>query len=454
MKIVVVGAGNVGCTVASALSAEGKDVVIIERDPETAEKIENEQDVSVIRGNGARPTVLESAGVVADGDVDCLIACTDRDETNLMACWLAKRAGVPRVLSRVRDLEFTDTPDWARELGIDVMASPERSLSREISSLLTFNAAVHSSELFGGRAGSFAFPVEADSPICGMSLREVGQKYPDFGAVMVYVERGEDGFVPSGDWVAKEGDLCFLVTLNERVSRVQGLFDVEGNRSLSRVIIVGGGKLGANLAHRLSDNFPRIEVTLVDKNMQKCERLAQEYSSVQVVNGDGMDKRLLMQLGADRADGLVATTANDEMNVIVASLAKVLECRKTIAVVRNSVYDELESALPVDVLLNPNITLASTFLRHIRYPNTAGILSLIDRIGAEMLEFVLKPGNPVLDRRIMDLKLPKGILIAMIKRGSSYLVPGGSEILRQGDLISIFAMADLMPEAMRIFEAD
>ncbi|MDY3868187.1 MAG: Trk system potassium transporter TrkA [Pyramidobacter sp.] len=454
MKIVVVGAGNVGCTVASSLAADGRDVIIIERDPEIAEKIENEQDVSVIRGNGARPTVLESAGVVPGGGVECLIACTDRDETNLMACWLAKRAGVPRVLSRVRDMEFTDTPAWAHELGIDVMASPERSLSREISSLLTFNAAVHSTEILGGRAGSFAFRVESDSPICGMSLREVGQKYPGFGAVMVYVERGEDGFVPSGDWVAQEGDLCFLVTLNERVPQVQRLFDAENNRTLSRVIIIGGGKLGANLARRLSDNFPRLEVTLVDNNMEKCERLAREYSSVQVVHGDGMDKRLLMQLGIDRADGLVAATADDEMNTIIASLASVLECRKTIAVVRNAVYDELEGALPVDVFLNPNVTLASTFLRHIRYPNTAGILSLIDRIGAEMLEFVLKDGNPVIGRRIMDLDLPKGILIAMIRRGSAYLVPGGGETLHSGDVISIFAMTELMPEAMRIFEAD
>lgn len=454
MKIVVVGAGNVGCTVARTLSAEGRDVVIIERDAETAARLEEEQDVSVVRGNGARPAVLEKAGVVKGGNVDALIACTDRDETNLMACWLSKRAGVRQVLARVRDLEFTDTPDWAEDLGIDVLASPERSLSREIASLLRFNAAVHSSELFNGRAGSFAFRVEADSPICGMSLRELGVKYPGLGAIIVYVERGDDGFVPSGDWTAREGDLCFAVTLHERVPALMRLFDVEHHKRLSRVIIVGGGKLGANLAHRLSSNVPRVETTLVEKDLEKCARLAREFPDVKVINGDGMDKDLMLQLGVDKANGVVAATSNDEMNVIIAALANVQEDVKTIAVVRKDVYEDLEGKLPVDVLVNPNKTLASTFLRYIRYPNSAGMLSLIDRIGAEMLEFLLRPGNPAVGKRIMDLNLRKGILIAIIKRGGKYLVPGGAETLLEGDVISVFAMAEMMPEAMRFFKVD
>jgi trk system potassium uptake protein TrkA len=451
MKIVVVGAGDVGSTIARTLSAEGRDVVVVERDPEAADKIENEQDVSVVRGNGSRPMVLEKAGVKKDGDVDALVACTDKDDTNIMACWLAKHAGVKQVLARVRDLEFTDTPDWAEDLGIDVMASPERSLSREIASLLTFNAAVHSSELFNGRAGSFAFRVEEDSPICGLSLRELGIKYPGLGAIIVYVERGSDGFVPSGDWTAEEGDLCFVVTLHERVQSIQKLFDVGRQKRLARVIIVGGGKLGTNLAHRLSSNVPKVETILVEKNMTKCERLAQEFPDVKVINGDGMDKTLMMQLGVDKANGVVAATADDELNVIIAVLAKVQDNVKTIAVVRKEIYEDLEGRLPVDVLVNPNKTLASTFLRYIRYPNSAGMLSLIDRIGAELFEFTLRPGHPAIGKKIMDLNLPKGILIAIIKRGSKYLVPGGSETLCEGDAISVFAMSEQMPEAMRIF---
>ena len=454
MKVVIVGAGNVGMTLARTLSEDAHDVVVVDRNEDLATRIAEELDVSVVRGNGSRPDVLAQAGVVKDGGVDVLIACTDRDETNLMACWLAKRAGVPRVLSRVRDLEFTDTPDWAQDLGIDVMASPERSLSREIASLLRFNAAVHTSELFNGRAGSFAFHVEKDSPICGLSLRELGLKYPQLGAIVVYVERGEDGFVPSGEWTAQEGDVCFVVTLHERVTAIQKLFDVERQKRLSRVIIVGGGKLGTNLAKRLCSNVPKVETTLVEKNLEKCERLAREFPDVKVINGDGMDSDLMKQLGVDKANGVVAATSNDELNVIIAALANINENVKTVAVVRKDVYKELEDRLPVDVLVNPNRTLANTFLRYIRYPSSAGMLSLIDRIGAEMLEFLLRPGNPAVGRRIMDLNLPRGILIAVIKRGGKYLVPGGAEKLQEGDVISVFAMSEKMPEAMHFFKVD
>ena len=454
MKVVIVGAGNVGMTLARTLSEDAHDVVVVDRNEDLATRIAEELDVSVVRGNGSRPDVLAQAGVVKDGGVDVLIACTDRDETNLMACWLAKRAGVPRVLSRVRDLEFTDTPDWAQDLGIDVMASPERSLSREIASLLRFNAAVHTSELFNGRAGSFAFHVEKDSPICGLSLRELGLKYPQLGAIVVYVERGEDGFVPSGEWTAQEGDVCFVVTLHERVTAIQKLFDVERQKRLSRVIIVGGGKLGTNLAKRLCSNVPKVETTLVEKNLEKCERLAREFPDVKVINGDGMDSDLMKQLGVDKANGVVAATSNDELNVIIAALANINENVKTVAVVRKDVYKELEDRLPVDVLVNPNRTLANTFLRYIRYPSSAGMLSLIDRIGAEMLEFLLRPGNPSVGRRIMDLNLPRGILIAVIKRGGKYLVPGGAETLQEGDVISVFAMSEKMPEAMHFFKVD
>ena len=454
MKVVIVGAGNVGMTLARTLSEDAHDVVVVDRNEDLATRIAEELDVSVVRGNGSRPDVLAQAGVVKDGGVDVLIACTDRDETNLMACWLAKRAGVPRVLSRVRDLEFTDTPDWAQDLGIDVMASPERSLSREIASLLRFNAAVHTSELFNGRAGSFAFHVEKDSPICGLSLRELGLKYPQLGAIVVYVERGEDGFVPSGEWTAQEGDVCFVVTLHERVTAIQKLFDVERQKRLSRVIIVGGGKLGTNLAKRLCSNVPKVETTLVEKNLEKCERLAREFPDVKVINGDGMDSDLMKQLGVDKANGVVAATSNDELNVIIAALANINENVKTVAVVRKDVYKELEDRLPVDVLVNPNRTLANTFLRYIRYPSSAGMLSLIDRIGAEMLEFLLRPGNPAVGRRIMERNLPRGILIAVIKRGGKYLVPGGAETLQEGDVISVFAMSEKMPEAMHFFKVD
>ncbi|PIE55485.1 MAG: Trk system potassium transporter TrkA [Dethiosulfovibrio peptidovorans] len=450
MKIVIVGAGNVGYSIAKSLSEEGHDIVVVERDRSVGTKVENELDVAVVFGNGSRPPVLETAGVKNGCDIDFLVACTNRDEVNIVACWIAKRCGVKRVISRARGLEYTDSPQWGAFLGIDVMNSPERSVARDIDDLLAVNAAVHATELFEGKAGSYAFRVVPSSPILGMSLSEVGRNYPDISAIMVYVERESDGFVPSGDWVAQEGDICFLVSFRNKVFQLQQLFHPTKDKGLRRVMIVGGGKLGAHLARRLVRRYPGILVKIIDRDSGKCNKLAEEFPDVMVLCGDGTDERLLRHEGIESMDGLVATTERDELNMIVAVLATRLKARKTVAVVRKAVYSRLSENLPIDAVVNPNESLASLILRHVRYPETAGSLSLIDRIGAEMLEVVVPDNSPAIGRKLMDLQLPKGVLFAMVNRDGRVILPRGDMALQSRDIVSVFATGDLLPKALKV----
>ncbi|EFC90979.1 TrkA-N domain protein [Dethiosulfovibrio peptidovorans DSM 11002] len=450
MKVVIVGAGNVGYSIARSLSLEGHDIVVVERDLEVGSKVENELDVSVVIGNGSRPPVLEQAGIKSGCDVDFLVACTDRDEVNIMACWVGKRCGVKRVISRARGMEYTDTPQWATFLGIDVMNSPERSVARDIDDLLAVSAAVHATELFDGKAGSYAFRVGSDSPIVGMTLSEVGQEYPNLSAVMVYVERGNKGFVPSGDWVAMEGDLCFMVSFKDRVFHLQELFHPSSGKGLRRVMIVGGGKLGAHLARRLVRRYPGIDVKILDKNREKCDKLAEEMPRVTVLFGDGTDERLLLHEGIEDIDGFVATTDSDELNMILTVLADRMKARKTVAVVHKELYSRLAEDMPIDSVVNPNESLASLILRHVRYPETAGSLSLIDRIGAEMLEVTIPKDSPVVGKKLMDVGLPKGVLFAMVNRKGNIILPRGDMVIKGEDTVSIFATGDLLPRALRI----
>src|SRR6056297_21859 len=199
LKIVIVGAGEVGYNVSRDLSAEGHDITIVELDETRAGKVESELDVRVVRGNGSRPHVLEKAGICEGCGVDILVASSEKDEVNILACWIAKRAGVKRVISRARGLEYTDSPTWARELGIDVMISPERSVAREIEELLSVSSAVHTAEFFGGRAGLYAFRVSEGSPMVGDTLRRLRQRYPKLTALIAFVEREGGGFVPFGE---------------------------------------------------------------------------------------------------------------------------------------------------------------------------------------------------------------------------------------------------------------
>lgn len=449
MKIIIVGAGNVGYSIAQSLSADGHDIVIIENDQNVAYMAENDLDVSVVVGNGSRPSILEAAGLYNGCNVDFLVACTDRDEVNIMACWLAKRYGVKRVISRARGMEYTDSPRWATELGIDVMNSPERSLARDIDDLLAINAAIHTTEFFDGRAGSYAFKVKSSSPIKGKSLSEIGKLYPDMAAIMVYIERNGEGIVPFGDWVVEEGDLCYVVVLRDQVLALQDMFNPHGNRGLKRVVIVGGGKLGSHLAYRLVCRYPDLNVKIIDNNRAKCERLAEEFPGVTVLWGDGTDEKLLKSEGIDVVDGFVATTSNDEMNMVLALLGKKLNARKSIAVVRKEIYSRLAEDLPIDATVNPNESLSSVILRYIRYPKSAGSLSLIERIGAEMIEVSLPSDSPVVGKKIRDVELPRGVLVAMINRSGKVFMPFGDFIFNSEDTLFLFAKEDAMEKGLK-----
>ncbi|MBC7121568.1 MAG: NAD-binding protein, partial [Candidatus Methanosuratus sp.] len=209
MRVVIIGAGEVGFSLAQKLIEESHDVIIVEQDEGKAAKADGELDAMVIRGNGARPQVLAKAGVQQGGNVDLLVGCTDRDEVNILACWIAKRAGVKRVISRVRSLEFTDTQAWAHEFGIDLMASPERSVAREIEELLFVQAASYAGELIRGQVGIYAFRVAPDSPVVNATLSDVRKRYSKLRSIIVFIERGDEGFVPSGDSRFCEGDLCY-----------------------------------------------------------------------------------------------------------------------------------------------------------------------------------------------------------------------------------------------------
>ena len=452
MRIVVIGAGEVGYSIAATLSSEGHDVNVVELDEEKAAKAESELDVRVIRGNGARPQVLYDAGVREGCDVDFLVACTDRDEANILSCWIGRHAGVKRVVARARGMEFTDAPNWARDLGIDMMISPERSVAREILELLSVSTAVHTAELLGGRAAIYAFRVAHGSPLIGQSLQRIRLNNRDLIAIVVYIERdGADDIVPNGETVVLENDLCYVVSYREQVWRLEKLFQLHSSRPLKRVFIVGGGKLGFQVAQRLEMQYRGVEIRLIDRDRDQCEKLAKELSRTLVLHGDGADGNLLVEEGIDEADGYVCATESDEVNLIYGAIAKSLGVHKCIAVVRRRLYLEMPGRIPIDAVVDPNEALTSVILRYIRYPGSSRALSIIEKIDAEMLEIVMPERHPLLDIPLMELNLPKGVLVALVGRKREVFVPGGTTRLEAGDHVILFASTPLMREAADLF---
>jgi len=219
---------------------------------------------------------------------------------------------------------------------------------------------------------------------------------------------------------------------------------------LKRVIIVGGGKIGFQVATRLGLRYPGLDLRLIDEDREKCEKLSRELDKAIVIHGDGMDEELLRNEGIDEADGFVTTTANDEHNLLIGVVGKALGAKKSVAVVRREMLMRLTDYIAVDAMVNPNQALATVIMKQVRYPFGTGALSIIDEIDAEVLELTIPHGSAVGGKKIMDLGLPKGILIALVSRGTEMFVPWGNSVLRENDEVLIFSSEELMNKAVEI----
>ena len=457
-NIVIVGAGEVGRTVAQRLSSDGHNVYLVEKDESVAQRVNDELDVEVINGNGARPQVLAKAGIVTGGNVDMLIACTNRDEVNMLSCWIAHSSGVKQVIARARNLEFTDTPDWGKKLGIDVMISPERSIAREVLSLLEVSAATHAAELLDRRAALYTIKLAENSPLAGMTLKDIRPAFPQLIAVFVYIVHtdGSSG-VPDGFSQLRAGDICYVVTYKKSSWLLQELFQPLKNNHLSshsrKIFIAGCGKIGTQIALMIRRDFGNVSLRLIDIDKARCEQLSDEFGSSLVLNIDGADKKTLIEEGIANSDAYICATKSDELNLIYCSLAKSLGSKKTIAVVTRKDYQELSSLIGVDATADPNQSLANVILKFTRYRNHALAYSMLDSINAEMLEIVLPEGLEITGKTLAELKLPKGSIIALIGRGDEVLVPTGATDLRIGDHVILFSLKTRMNETAKLFGA-
>ena len=456
-NIVIVGAGEIGRTVAKTLAVQGRNIYIVETDPAKAKRTASEIDAEIIIGNGSRPNILAQAGVFPGGNTDMLIACTDRDEVNMLSCWIARNAGVRKVISRTRSLEFTDTPDWGRKLGIDAMISPERSISREILRLIEVKGATTAAELLQGRAAMYSMKIGAHSPLCGLSLKDIRPKFPDLSAVFVYVEH-DDGTagVPDGSTVLRENDICYTVTYNDSSGKLQDVLQPSIKADKSRhkkIFIVGGGKLGTQIALMIKRHFGNVSLRIIDRDVERCRRLADEFGDALVLNADGSDRKTLIDEGIDGAYAYICATNSDELNMIYCAIAGKLGAQKTIAVVKRNDYQNLAPSIGISSAVNTNVSLANVILQYVQYHDHALAYTMIEDINAEMLEVSLPENAPVTGMTLAELKLVKGVLVALIGRGDEVLVPSGNTRLLAGDHVIIFALSELMPSAAELFGA-
>lgn len=444
MKVIIVGAGEVGFHIAKRLASENKDVVVIDRNPAVLQRILDHMDVQVLEGSGCSPMVLREAGI---SKADMLLAVTDSDEINLMACTFAKMLapGLTK-LARIRNDEYTAYGEQlASEIGIGLIINPEVEVVRTIEHMLRAPGAVDISDLAGGRIKIAGTWISEGNPLVNTRLTELRRKAGDRQLIVAAIIRNEEVIVPTGSDEIRQGDLVYFVCED---SQLQSVFSFLGNRpgKKSNVLIIGGGNIGLRLARNLEKK--PIHVKLLDKSPERCAELAEELTRAIVLVGDGTDQEALLEENIGDMDVVVTMTGNEESNILSSLLAKKLGTPMAITRLNKIEYMPLVRAIGLEHIVSPRLSAVNSIFKHVR---KGGVLSAVAiKDGAEALEALAGPDSSLVGKALKDLSFPKGVLVLCIMRSENVLIPAGNDVIESGDRLFILSLTESIPEVERM----
>lgn len=445
MKIVIIGAGEVGFYLAQRLSQEKHDLVIIDEDAEKCARAEEALDISVVHGNASHQSVLIEAGLES---ADMLIAASGIDEINILACMIASRMGVKRKIARVRNPEYYGESSILKpqDMGVDLFIHPEEEVIEEITRLLMRASASEVIEFEGGKILMVGLKLDANCPNLNKQLKEVGSAEQRKNFRVVAILKGEKTIIPTGDDYFNRNDQVFVVTKRESLPEVLTLTG-KIDQKLEKTMILGGGKIGRGLAEKLEK---KIDVALIESDREKSVKIASQLKRTAVFQADGTEIDALAREGLLHMDAFVAVTSDDETNIISCLLAKHLGIQKTIALVNKPTYLPLMPVIGIDSTVNMRISTASAILRFIRRGSILSVATF-HGIDGEIIEFEIKRANKTTGKPLMQLGLPEGALIAAIVRGDEVFVPYGNSKIEYGDRVIVFALPKAIPSIEKRF---
>jgi trk system potassium uptake protein TrkA len=443
MRILILGAGDVGLHLAQQLALENHDVVLIEQDRERARMAQDFLDALVVEGNGASLTTLEQAGI---SKTDLLLAVTSHDEVNIMACLSAAQYEVPKRIARVSKPDYYDHTGILppERLGVDLMINPERECALESYQLLQSAAAAEFAQFENGLVQLIGVRVKPGAPVAGKRLLEIGRGMQDVRALVVAIARNGETIIPSGATRIEEGDQVFILGEREHMPNVLPLAGYE-RFDLRRVIIAGGSREAWFLAHMLEAH--KIGCTLIERDRNRAFELSEDLRKTLVLHGDATDLELLEMEAIGDADGFVAYTGSDETNLLSCLLAKNLGTHRVISLIKRFNYIPLVSRVGVDAAVSPRMAAVNAILTHVRRGSVLAVATL-KGTRAEGIEFNVSTRFPYIDMPLSAVKLPKGSLIGAIIRNERAIIPGGDDEIRPGDRVVVF----VVPESLRKVE--
>jgi len=453
MKVIICGAGLVGSNIARYLASEGSDVTIIDQEASLVEKITDSLDVQGIVGFASHPDVLERAGA---RDADLIVAVTYSDEVNMVACHVAHSLfDVPTKIARVRQQIYLQ-PIWAdmfsrSHLPIDAIISPEIEVARAIGRRLDIPGAFDAIPLSDGKVTLIGVRCGADCPVIDTPLRHLTALFPDLHIAVVGILRDDRKIVPTAEEQMLAGDEVYFVADSEHLKRALAAFGHEEPEA-RRLIIVGGGNIGLFLAEAVEDQQRAVDVKLIEIDKKRAEYISQRLHRTVVINGDALDLDILTEANVKATETIVAVSNDDEVNILASLLAKRFGCQRSITLINKTTYGPLIGTLGIDAVVSPRAITVSTILQHVRRGRVRSVHSLSDGFG-EIIEVDALETSSLVGPPLREAKLPDGVILGALVRDGEVIIPHGDTVVRQGDRMVIFAVAEAVKKIEKMFAA-
>jgi trk system potassium uptake protein TrkA len=437
VKIIILGAGQVGRTAAYHLSREeANDVTVIDMNEDILRDLQDRLDIRTVSGNAASPRILEAAGIAS---TDILVALTNSDEVNMLAChiaWTLYRT--PKKIARVRAADYTEREGMFGEnaVAVDVWISPEQLVTEYIARLIRYPGALQVLDFADGRVRLVGIRALQGGPLVGQALSTLREHIPSADARVAAIYRSGKSVKPEGTTVIEDGDEVFFLAARKDIRTVMKEMR-KAEAPARRVVIAGGGNIGFRLASELED---RNQVKLIERDAKRARRVSEQLKSATVLHGDAADEELLLEENIDSADVFAALTNSEEANILSAMLAKRLGARKVMALINKPSYAELIESGSIDVAISPQTVTIGSLLAHVRRGDVVRVHSL-RRGAAEALEVVVHgdaDSSKVIGRRIEDISLPEGTTLGAVVRGEEVIIAHHDTTVQPDDHLILF----------------
>jgi trk system potassium uptake protein TrkA len=445
MKAMIIGAGKLGYKLANALSTGDNHVTVVDSDSEVLEKVSEHLDVMVVKANGVQIDMLKELGI---NSYNLVIAVTESDETNMIICSLAKKLGCDKAIARVRNPEYAQQKDFiVQAMGIDYIVNPEFATANEIMRYLLKSYSFYSGDFADGRILMIDFIADNIPGFVGKRIHELENIN---GLLITAISRDGETIIPNGSSSIIEKDIVYVIGKRENIDQLaKRCKSTLPTRSIKKVMVMGGGKLGYYLAEKLSAH--NIIVKIIEQDKDRCEYLSEKLNGVLVICGDGTDPSLLDDEGISNMDAFISVTGYDEENLLMTLIAKQAGVKKVIAKVSKPSYAQIIERLGVDIAISPIDITASDILKYIRGGRAVSV-SLLLGGQAEVTEIIADENMPVIGKPLAQLGLPKGIIIGAIAHKGKVIIPNGSSIINPGDRFVVFCLSSEIAALEAIFK--